>query len=93
MPDPDLYNVIFDSMNDASGVLSELIDIVHGYDVATIWDLHNLVSAYGKSYSIKSVDRKYNNYGWVNLSNASISEVETGYQIVLPIPIYLDGGW
>lgn len=69
-------DIILDTRPDAEEVLSNLVEIVETYGVASIADLYDLVGLPGEYTD--------NKYGWDNLSTAGIQRVRLGYILVLP---------
>jgi hypothetical protein len=78
----DFSDIILKSRGEAEEVLSQLVDMVEDYGVASIADLYGMV---GVSTSFTD-----NKYGWDNLSSASISRVRDGYMLDLPKAIPID---
>ena len=75
-------DIIIDTKRDAEEVLSNLVDIVDEYGIATVADFYDLVGLTG--------DWSDNKYGWDNLSRSSVQRVRDGYILVLPKPYALD---
>jgi hypothetical protein len=79
-----LYNddIIVDSRGEGEEVLDRLLDIIDTYGSASLADLYSLVG----------IDAAYtdNNYGWYNLSNATITRVRNGFAINLPRAVDLE---
>ena len=75
-------DIIFRNRGEAEEVLSNLVDQIENYNVATIGDLYDLVGMTG--------DFTDNKWGWDNLSRASTTRVRDGYILVLPRPVVID---
>ena len=69
-------DVILDSRGEAEEVLSRMVDLIEDYGLASVADLYDFVG-------IKS-EHTDQNFGWTNLSSASVSRVRDGYLINLP---------
>ena len=73
-------DLTFDHREDAEEVLSSMDDIIEQYDVVTVADLFDLAGVSGNGYTDQ-------NYGWTNLSAASVMRTRTNeYIIKLPRP-------
>lgn len=73
-------DLTFDCREDAEEVLSSMDDIIEQYDVVTVADLFDLAGVSGNGYTDQ-------NYGWTNLSAASVMRTRTNeYIIKLPRP-------
>lgn len=71
-------DVVFESRPDAEEVLSNLVDLVDQYGVATVSDFYTaagLESAWAD-----------NKWGWDNLSSSEVKRDREGYVLVLPKP-------
>jgi hypothetical protein len=68
--------IILDSRGEAEEVLSQLVDLIEEYGIASVADLYELVG-------LKS-EHTDQRYGWTNLSAAEVSRVRDGYLINLP---------
>lgn len=68
--------IIIDTRGDAETVLSNLVDLIEDYGIATVADFYGFVGL-----EIEWSDQKY---GWDNLNRASIRPVRGGYIIELP---------
>ena len=75
-------DVILDSRGEAEEVLSHLVDLTIDYGMASVADLYDLVGITSKFTD--------NNYGWNDLSGASVSRVRDGYLVNLPKTVLLD---
>lgn len=71
-------DVVLETRGEAEEVVSNLIELIEQYDVATIADFYDLVGVDG--------DFSDNKYGWTNLSRATVSRVREGYIINFPKP-------
>ena len=76
----DYEDIIFEK-NDAENIISGLIDLIDRYGQATVGDL----------YSLAGITPEYTvgNFGWTNLSRATVRRVRDGYILDLPAPIGL----
>lgn len=70
--------IVIPNRGEAEEVLTNLVDLVYDYDVASVADYYDLVGI-ESSYT----DR---NYGWTNLADAKVERVRDGYIIRLPRP-------
>ena len=74
-------NILFDSRETAENVLEASKEIINKYGVVTVADM----------YDLAGLDAPYTGqkYGWVDLKEAKIIRVRSGYKLVLPeiIPI------
>lgn len=71
------YNdIILDNRGDAEEVLSRMDEIISQYEIVSIADLNDLVGITGNYTD--------NNYGWTDISSASVQRVRDGYLIKLP---------
>jgi hypothetical protein len=78
-------DIIVDNRDDANDIVSQLIDLVERFDVATVPDLYAMI---GKTPSF--TDEKY---GWVDvddLRRVEIRRLRDGWLIDLPRPEFLD---
>ncbi len=76
-----MYNfdsIILESKGEAEEVLGNLVDLVDDYQIATVGDLYDFIG----------IDSEFtdHNYGWTNLSTASVKRVREGYVLNLPKP-------
>ena len=78
----DFQDIIFESRGEAEEVLSNLVDIVIDYGVATVADLYDLVGVTGSFTD--------NKYGWTDLKSASVVRVREGYLIQLPKAAFVE---
>lgn len=69
-------DIILESRGDAEEVLSQLIDIIDMYKIASVADLYDLVGISGNFTD--------NKYGWTNLANAYVDRCRDGYILKLP---------
>ena len=74
-------NIRFDSRETAEGVLKSLTEIINVYGFVTVADMYDLVDL-NATYTEQK-------YGWVDLKEAKIIRVRSGYKLLLPeiIPI------
>lgn len=76
----DLADVIFNSREDAERVLDTLIRRVEDYGRVSVDEYMRMIG--------RSVDYTAQNWGWVNLMNATITNhVGGGYSLNLPAPV------
>lgn len=73
---------IFDSRGDAEKTLDTLTEIVIEYKAASVADLCQLVGVTGEWTD--------NQWGWFDLSSASVKRVHGGYMLDLPKPTHID---
>lgn len=78
----DYDSIVYDRREDAEAVLNALADRTMQYGVACVADL----------YELSGIRSKYTDtdYGWAELSEASVERVRNGYVINLPRPERLD---
>lgn len=78
----DFNEVIFERRIDAEEVLSNLVELIDMYDVATVADF----------YSAAGLDEEWNDhkFGWDNLARGTVKRIREGYILVLPRPIQLE---
>lgn len=74
--------VVLESRADAEEVLSNLVDLVEDYGIATVADFYDLVGLSGEWAD--------NKFGWDNLSRASVKRVREGYILEMPKPFPID---
>lgn len=80
--------LIFTELGPAKKVLSDLVDILDKYPYATKEDLNTILEQVtGERIPGKFTD---NNWGWDNLSKASVDRVRGGYLLNLPAPMHID---
>lgn len=74
--------IVLDRRSDAEEVLSNLVDLIDDYGIASVGDFYDLVG----------IDQEWadNKYGWDNLSRASIRRVREGYILEMPKPLPID---
>ena len=74
-------NIRFDSRETAEGVLKALTEIINVYGFVTVADIYDLVGL-NATYTEQK-------YGWLDLKEAKIIRVRSGYKLLLPeiIPI------
>lgn len=76
-------DVVFDTRAEAEEVLSKLIEYIQEYKVTSVADFMELI---GKTGSFKE-----NNYGWTDLTKASVKIIKGGkYIIDLPKAVVLE---
>jgi hypothetical protein len=68
--------IVISSKDDAETVVKALIEIIDRFSVVLLGDLYDLVGL-----PTVYVDHKW---GWTNLSNVEIKQVDNGYLIDLP---------
>lgn len=78
----DFGEVIIGTRREAEEVIVNLFDIIEQYDVASLYNLYELLNIEG-TY----VDKKW---GWTDMQGASVSNVRGGYLLNLPKPQPLD---
>ena len=78
----DFQDLIFESRGEAEEVLTNLLDLIADYGVASVADLYDLVGITGPFTD--------NKYGWTDLRTASVSRTREGYIINLPKAIAID---
>lgn len=71
-------DIIFERMVDAEDVLDGMREIIDQYQVVSVGDLYELAK-------IKS-EHTLNNYGWSDISSATIRPAQGGYILRLPRP-------
>lgn len=78
----DFDEIILGSRAEAEEVLDRLYDIVGQFDSASVSDLFDLVG----------VESQYtdDDWGWTDLSGATVRRVRSGYLLDLPRPEFLD---
>ncbi len=80
----DFDDVTIESRGEAEDVLSHLVDFTMDYGMATVSDLYDLVGI--------TPDFTDNNFGWTNLSTASVQRARGGgYIINFPRTVELEG--
>lgn len=78
----DVNNIILSSKSDADEVLNTLNDQIIDFGVASVADLYELVGVIGTFSD--------NNFGWTNLSSATINRTRDGWVIKFPKPEVID---
>ena len=78
----DFQDLIFESRGEAEEVLTNLLDLIADYGVASVADLYDLVGITGPFTD--------NKYGWTDLRSASVSRTREGYIINLPKAVAID---
>ena len=78
----DFQDLIFESRGEAEEVLTNLLDLIADYGVASVADLYDLVGITGPFTD--------NKYGWTDLRTASVSRTREGYIINLPKAVAID---
>lgn len=66
----------FDSRGEAEEVLDRMDELIDAYGAATVGDFYDMIGITGKYTD--------NNYGWTNISRASVQRTRDGYIIDLP---------
>ena len=75
--------IVLEDRGEAEDVLSNLLELIENYEVATVADFYELVGIEGEFSD--------NKYGWFNLSRAFLKRVPSGgFTLVLPKPQLLD---
>lgn len=74
-------DIILQSRGEAEMVLDNMCAILEKYDCVSVANLYGLVG----------IETEYtdNNYGWRNLSKATVERVQAGYRLVLPPALYI----
>jgi hypothetical protein len=70
--------IVIQDRGEAEDVLTNLVDLIYDYEVASVADYYDLVGI-ESSYT----DQKY---GWTNLADAKVERVRDGYILRLPRP-------
>lgn len=79
----DFDDIIFDSRGEAEDVLDHMEDIMASYNgIVTVADFYDLAGVTGNWTD--------NNYGWTNLSRATVQRTRDGYIINLPKALPVD---
>lgn len=73
----DYEDIIFEK-NDAEAVISSMIDLIEQYGEATVKDLYSLIGV-TPEYTVGE-------FGWTNLSRATVRRVRDGYVLDFPPP-------
>lgn len=79
----DSREFVFDDRRDPELVLSELCEIVSMYGFAKVSDFYSLVGETERNFT-------HQNYGWENLSTATVMRVQDGWVVDLPNPVPLN---
>lgn len=66
----------FDSRGEAEEVLDRMDELIDSYGAVTVGDFYDMIGITGKYTD--------NNYGWTNISRASVQRTRDGYSIDLP---------
>lgn len=80
----DYQSVVFEERADADEVLDTLQNLIEDYDQATIGDFYDAAGITPDGNFAKNEE-----YGWTDLSHATIKRVRDGYIISLPRERYL----
>ena len=79
----DFDDIIFDSRGEAEDVLDHMEEIMASYNgIVTVADFYSLAGVTGTWTD--------NNYGWTNLSRATVRRTRDGYIINLPKVLPID---
>lgn len=76
-------DIIFEYRQDAEDVLSNLVELIDMYDVATVADFYRAVD-------IDAEEWNDNKFGWTSLGSSEVRKVREGYILRLPRPEPLD---
>lgn len=76
-------DIVFNNRGDAEEVLSRMCEALQKYESVSVADFYDLI---GKP----SPNHTDNNYGWKNLSTATVDRTQDGYRIKFPRVIALD---
>ncbi len=79
----DSREFVFDDRRDPELVLSELCEIISVYGFAKVSDFYSLVGETERNFT-------NHNYGWENLSTATVMRVQDGWVVDLPNPMPLN---
>ncbi len=71
-------DIVLESKGEAEEVLSNLVDLIDDYQIACVGDLYDFLGIPSEFTD--------HNYGWTNLSDASVKRVREGYILNLPKP-------
>lgn len=77
----DYEDIVFDTQRDAEDVISGLVDMIDSYGQATVGDLYDLAGL-TPEYTV-------GNFGWRNLSSATVKRGRDGYFLDLPRAVVL----
>lgn len=76
-------NITLASRADAEEVLDSMNEMLDLYDIVSVADLYDLVGIEGQHTD--------NNYGWTDLSRATVVRTSDGYLLKLPKPSPING--
>jgi hypothetical protein len=69
---------VFKSRTEAEAIIDKMIELIEKYEVATVYDLYNLMDVTGTF-----TDQKW---GWTDFTPAHVTRVRKGYMIDIPKP-------
>ena len=69
-------DIVLESRGEGEAVLAQMSALIDEYDVVTIADLYDMIGVTGNHTD--------NNYGWYDISNASVERTRDGYVLDLP---------
>lgn len=78
----DFDDIYFDTRGEAEKILDRMDDLLDSYNAVTVADFYELAGV--------TVNQTDYNYGWINLSRASIQRTREGYIINLPRVVAID---
>lgn len=78
----DFDDIYFDARGEAEKILDCMDDLLDSYNAVTVADFYELAGV--------TVNQTDYNYGWINLSRASIQRTREGYIINLPRVVAID---
>jgi hypothetical protein len=78
-----VLDIVLATEADAEEVLERLFQMIVKYDVASVGDLYDAVGLNGTYEDTK--------WGWANLAGSGVSRVRSGYMLVLPKPVPVEG--
>lgn len=81
----DYKDILFYERSDAEEILSTLCDLIDKYGEASIGDLYDAAGITPDDNFTKN-----SQYGWKNLSQATVRRVKEGYILDMPRPKFLD---
>jgi len=76
-----LNDIVFEQYDDAANVLARLVDYVDSYGKVSVDDYFDLID--------HTSDYTAQNWGWTDLTSATIVNVSNGYLIKLPNPVVI----
>jgi hypothetical protein len=78
----DFDDIVLPTRGEAEKVLDTMVEVWREYGSVRVADLYDLVG----------ITSEYtdNNFGWVDMRNADVSRVRSGYVLDLPKPVQLD---